>query len=464
MKINKIGILLFIISSFISITFLEVGLRLSGYVFENIRSSDLKVLSAESMNYDSERDYEKFMVNDEKMSIWSIGDSFTNAGNVSAVESYPSYLFQILNRHGYNYSVLNLGQCEDPTWGVYQRLEKILAETERENLPAIVIVLTGAADSFYYTFSGLTPPRRDEQKVSNFSVPELPWYKKLRVYKVLRHIKTELVDRRVLGGDREISNEVLSELANLYETIKTNKESGTLNWPLYEEQVTAILDDYRQYLDGEKNEFSFDDKARFIFNTIIIPRIRGLTGQMRYDEALSVLIEFGGDYPLYFWNDERNAPISLHIMSQLMLFQSKYTSKDIENFLLISTQGVEHLRSSELYKTAENFFLKKKNIESEILKARTFAWRKILELSKKYNFKVMSLTYASDFKGANDMATSVSKYENAYLVDNFNYFRPLIKKYGKEKLFADDNHFQPLGYEYMAKNIFENLKKYDLIK
>jgi lysophospholipase L1-like esterase len=462
MKINKIGIILFFTSSIVSLILLEGGLRLSGYVFQESRSNTFDISSKADRNYDSERDYEKFKLSgtDTKKVIWAIGDSFTNAGNVDSNESYPAYLFNYLYRENYNYSVVNLGQCEDPTWGVYNRLKALL---DKKNIPEIVIVLTGVSDPFYYTLNGINPMKRDKQNITEFKVPELSWYKSLRIYKAFRHIKIEMNNRELSRNNDKLSEKIIVTLKEYYEEILQNKPVANSDWEVYEKKIYTTLVNYREFVDGSKNEFFFKDKTRFIFNTLVIPQIRYYTGRLNYNDALRVLLKFGEDYPSYFWSDERNVPFALHTMSQLMLFQSEFTAEDLERFLNNSTESVPELRSGNLYSLANKFFMTKENVEDRVLNSRIGAWKKIIELSKRYKFKLVVQTYASNFKHANDMSLKIARENDLLLVDNYSVFVDKIKKYGRENLFADDNHFQPMGYKIMAENIFLRLKNNNYI-
>ncbi|MFT6632633.1 MAG: lysophospholipase L1-like esterase [Bacteriovoracaceae bacterium] len=465
MKINKPGIIIFFTSMTLSLLILEGSLRLTGIVFQESRNNSFRMNLEEANSYDSERDYEKFKVQKEtNNTIWAIGDSFTNAGNVDSNQSYPAYLFKILQAKKYNYNVVNLGQCEDPTWGVYNRLKDVLENTPKKEIPGVVIVLTGVSDPFYFTLSGVQPMKREKQKFTAFYLPQIPWYKELRIYKAYRHIKLELMNRKLSRNGGKFTPEILESLNTNYEEIVRNKPVGYSQWLEYELKIQSILKNHREFVDGSKNEFFFKDKARFVFNTLVMPRIRYFTGKLSYNEALEVLLKFGRDFPEYFWSDERNVPFSLHVMSQLMLFQSKYTSVDLNKFLVDSSRGVPHLRKSELYKMANRFFLSKKDIEAQVLGSRKETWNKIIELSHSYDFKLVVQTYASDFKEANRMVRAVSQKSNILLVDNNKEFKKKIKDVGRENLFADDNHFQPLGYEIMAQNIFNSLETNNYIK
>lgn len=461
-KINKVGILLFLTSSLFCLFMAEGLLRLSGFIYEENRVRVYSNTDLGNSGYDAERDYEQYgKLKGNK--IWAIGDSFTNAGNVESSESYPAFLYQNLLKSNYQATVLNLGQCEDPTWGVQERLKKILEGTEPSSYPDIVLVLTGVSDPFYYTLNGMKNLERQKQRISKFEMERKPFYKDFRLYKAFRHIKLELINRSLSNGAKTISAKTFKELAKTYKSIVRDIKNGTIKWDHYESKVELLLTNHREFVDGSSNEFKFQDKARFVFNTIIIPQVRVLTGRLNYNKALEIIMNFGEDFPNYFWSDDRNAPVTLHVMTQILMFQSKYTSSDLQKFLKRSTEQKIELRGSLLYTTARKLFQSKRDIEDVVKKSRVNSWKKMLELSRKYKFKLVVQTYASDFKKINLHLKQFSTQNKLLLIDQNKVFKEHVKKYGRDVLFADDNHFQPLGYRLQADSVFIALKKAGLL-
>jgi hypothetical protein len=465
MKVNKVGISIFLISSIICLFLLEFGLRLAGNIYLSNRETRFEKVDSQ-LSYDTERDYEEFRLGNVRNEniIWAIGDSFTNAGNVDSLDSYPAYLFRELNKNDYNYRVVNLGQCEDPTWGVYERLNKQLKlAQEQKSLPKVVVFLTGVSDPFYYLFSGTSPIEREGQSIQPFETKNVSWYRKLRIYKVYRHIKLSFLNKQLVQEFSKMTPDVMKDLDSLYLSIVENKSSAQ-NWNEIKNKVKSILRGHKEFVDGSKGEFDFNDKDRFILNTIVIPLTRGYSSRMDYNKALDVLIRFSKDYADFFWSDKRNHPFVLHTISQIMMFQSEYTPKEMIEHVNDSTSKNPSLRKSKLFKQALKMFSDRKDLDNIILKTKEQTWEKIINLSLQYDFKIVLQTYASDFKQVNSFIRKLSKDKQLSLVDNHILFRPHVKKYGREVLFADDNHFLPLGYEIMAKNVFEQLKKSKFIK
>lgn len=459
LRVNKIGITFFVISSIASLFLLEIGLRLAGLTFSISRENNFKI---ETENYDSERDYESFELTQKNSKlIWTIGDSFTNAGNVSSLESYPAYLFATLENNSFHYNIVNLGQCEDPTWGTYDRLKNLLSNSK--NYPDLVIFLVGVSDPFYYLFSQTIPPTRQEQKLVKFEI-EKSWYESLRVYKVYRHLKLTLINKNISKNGNELSEGDMETLNALYNKIKLEIRTDSINWNFMEEKIKNLLENHRGLLDGDINEFKFKDKIRLVSNTLVTPMVRGFTSRLKYNDALEVYLNFLKDYPEYFWNDERNSINSLHTISQILMFQSKYSGRELLQILENSKEiNLKH-RKSKLYQQAKKIFQDRGKVEKIIDQKRILVWEKISELQKKYGFKVIIQTYPSEFNSINSFLKTLANDEGYTLVDNYELFKIHIKKYGRDKIFADDNHFLPLGYKLMANEIFLKLKEKEIIK
>lgn len=457
--INFTGITLFLISSTVSILILEIGLRIAGTTFNLARESKFET---KVKGYDGERDYESYEpTKKDSKTIWTIGDSFTNAGNVPSLMSYPAYLFSALENNSFNYSVVNLGQCEDPTWGAYDRLEILLQKAKK--YPDIIIFLVGVSDPFYYLFSETAPPKREEQQLVTFKI-DRSWYEDLRVYKVYRHIKLNFISKKISKNGRELSSQKLNSLNLLYAKIKKKLKLGSINWGEIEKEIFDLLDQHRSLLDGDINEFNFKDKIRLISNTLITPMVRGYTARLNYNKALEIYLNFIKDYPDYFWDDKRNSLQSIHAISQIMMFQSKYLGTDLITILEESTQNDLEKRESRLFKQAKKVFLKREHVENVINQKRKLVWDKINMLKQKYKFKIVIQTYPSEFKSINTFLRKIAKEKNYTIVDNFEIFKKHIKEYGRAKLFADDNHFLPLGYELMANEVFMKMMERKIIK
>lgn len=86
--------------------------------------------------------YEKYNKEESEFTIITLGDSYTNGGNVKRKHTYPEQLYHILDE---SVNVVNMGLCEDTSSGSLFRLESYLKKIKGK---FIVVVLIGAADIF----------------------------------------------------------------------------------------------------------------------------------------------------------------------------------------------------------------------------------------------------------------------------------------------------------------------------
>ena len=138
-----------IISLIITLVVTEVSLKTIGHLY-NMKFQTEYIPSLESPNYIRDEMYESYSNGKDKNEvILSIGDSFTNAGNVESKYSYPHQLFNLFLENKTPSIVLNMGLCEDSTFGVNKRLKEFLIRAKKEKrAPTKVIILIGAADNF----------------------------------------------------------------------------------------------------------------------------------------------------------------------------------------------------------------------------------------------------------------------------------------------------------------------------
>lgn len=125
--------------------------------------------------------------------IITIGDSFTNGGNVHWNETYPFQLFTKLDK---KIPVSNLGICEDTTKGSYMRLEDYYKKNLKNGKKTIVIALVGAADMFFDSgaeFESIYKKYVNEGYVTTETIPfkveeDLNFFQKLKTVKVIKFL------------------------------------------------------------------------------------------------------------------------------------------------------------------------------------------------------------------------------------------------------------------------------------
>ena len=122
-----IKITFFCLSLAISIAACEVALNFllkkyqMPYTYASVPNTHHKGFNEERMRR-HEDIYEMYNSLPSNLEIITIGDSFTNGGNVEWEQSYPFRLFEKLDKR---FPVSNMGICEDTTKGTYMRLSPV---------------------------------------------------------------------------------------------------------------------------------------------------------------------------------------------------------------------------------------------------------------------------------------------------------------------------------------------------
>ncbi len=119
----------FLGSLIVCLAVLELGLRAAGRVFESGRQRDYH---AAFTDVDGANDYvfERYRPNRATRLILAMGDSLTNGTNVSDRQTYPYHLYRLFAKRGERTTVVNMGYCEETTFGVADKLKKYLARKD----------------------------------------------------------------------------------------------------------------------------------------------------------------------------------------------------------------------------------------------------------------------------------------------------------------------------------------------
>ncbi|ATH09154.1 hypothetical protein BIY24_14740 [Halobacteriovorax marinus] len=443
-----------IISLIITLFIVEVGLKTVGH-FYNMKFQAEYIPAKEGPDYIRDEMYESYTFKESsKDVILSIGDSFTNAGNVESKYSYPHQLFNIFIDNKRPTTVLNMGLCEDSTFGVNKRLKDYLSKsTNTDKKPTKVLILIGAADNF---------ERFQKEAITEvkpwYSVSSHSWYKSLSIYKVIRHIKYHYIQKELTSNITEaslVNTNELQVILSEYKKLKDNIHNSTkvsLN-----EIVSNLPIGFTNYCNNLHIDFNTEYELLHSLN-VYMSKI--LASQFKHDEALKWLLDLASFKPLKFWGGEFDD--AYFRIVQTFQFQSEYSASEILKSL--DSMVANSPKISELTHFNEFYTLVKEN--EKVMKQtninRQQAWKEIISLSKEYNFELYMLNYPSNYVSANSMIKKVSEENNIPLIDLNLYFNELIGQSKRDVYLEDDDHLTPLGYKLMAQEIHRAIQRNEL--
>jgi len=456
---------LFIISTILSLSFVELGLRLAGEIVLIKTQKEYIPPFDEKNSEDHDHTYEIYSKNNQTINkvdpslALCIGDSFTNGGNVQSYDTYPFHLFSNFQKSNHNVSVLNLGKCESSTFDSFLRIKEFIKKRKenKKSIPGKIIILTGSADLF-----GLNFGQVNDTELIPYEVPLLKGIKSLRIYKIYRFFKYELFRRFALTDSLKITYEQISDKElNFIKTIQENSIHAFKNKDRTYEYSSNIIKELstglKQPLSKTLHKEVFPKevlKGNLYIERILIYYLGILSRKNQHTNAIEYTLSFMKKNKEFFWKDNSVKAVKYYF-TQALLLQSKYTSKEILSYLEESRPSLKKADYTKMFSLVSNWDKQIKNLDQERMKT----WEKIYKLAKNENIKIILQNYPSEYLSANKMISRVAKKYNLPLVDNYAIFKSLISKHGREKFLFDDDHCTPEGYEVMAKNVHNILKE-----
>ena len=457
----KIKASIFLISSIISLGLLEVGLRVAGRIVLDRTQKEYIPPFDEGNSEDHDHTYEVYSKKKEPSLALCVGDSFTNGGNVQSYDTYPYHLFSNFHKTKNKVSVLNFGKCESSTFDSYERIKTFIEERKlkKEKVPNKVIILTGSADLFGINF-GIV----NDQKLIPYEVPTLNGIKSFRIYKVYRFFKYEIFKKFSLNESLRLSYEPISKLETEYaKIIQKNAvaifKNSSVSYNSSKSQIEKLSKGINSKLSEvfKKEVFPNEEiRSDLYIERILIYNLGIFSRKNKHKQAIEHTLEFIKNNKTFFWKDNSLKAVKYYF-TQALILQSKYTPIQIAQKLEKDFHGQKTNDYKKMLSMLNGWDEQFKSLNLERMKT----WDKIYNLAKKNNIKLILQNYPSEYHSANDMIKKVSiKYDLA-LVDNYNIFKALIKRDGRERYLFDDDHCTPEGYELMAKNVYNTIMSGD---
>tara|TARA_Y100000590_G_scaffold323369_1_gene366461 strand:- start:188526 stop:189896 length:1371 start_codon:yes stop_codon:yes gene_type:complete len=439
------------ISLLVSLLCLEGGLRLAGlYVYSSQERNFVPY--EEPKDYVRNRVYEKYKLGKSSGVIVAIGDSFTNAGNVKSYYSYPYFLFKLFEESSQPKSVINMGLCEDSTIRIYDRLVEFFKITPKEELKNLdkIIMLVGSADKFerYENYES------DRFQTIFYDMENPTFFKELRIYKVFRHIKLVLLNKYLTEG-LETGEDSFDDVNKLYSELAVKYEIGSTERPEnFKELLKKMPDSFKDY--SERLHLTLSTPIQLI-HSLSVYQSKILTSEKKHDEAVFWLLDTALRFPVEFFNGEMDD--AYYRLVQTYQIQSRYESSDIKDLLDKIISKSPEVEKFINFKEFKEMTLKWEEVDKNIQEERNKSWDKIVKLVKDNKVELVLMNYPTEYVSANETLKRVAKENQLVFIDNFEYFKPLIEKYGRSKILEDDDHFTPFGYELLAKHIFSKINQ-----
>jgi len=422
---------LFVVSLILSLIFLEVALRLTGFIIQTGREATL-----EREKTSSHRD--KFIVfrNEIKYEKWviALGDSLTNGSNVPVDQSYPFRLYlnpeNKISENKVRFNILNHGYCESNTYQSLKQLESIIRDWNR--MPDIIIYLGGASDLF-------SPISNEEQKEFNniaqrINNHKLSFFKSTRVYKIYRGIMLNLRTYSEYDGVTE-------------EEFKAEFPSNKIIENFMDGKEELAFQEIKQ-LESKMKDIHIESILNSIIDRKLDNRAEVVKITLKFFEEFPRLFRYSGAYPL-------------HRLIISFNQQSTYTADDISSYLKKISDKNPSVKETKIFKKYYDLFKDKERSLKRIEQNRMMNLRTIAKICKENNIKLILQNYPSNFTGANLALKKIAEEFSLPLVDNNKVFNEIIiDKETRMKYLAEDEHPSKEGYQIMADNVWQVLRNF----
>lgn len=397
--------------------------------------------------------YELYRAVPNDYEIITIGDSFTNGGNVNWNETYPFQLFTKLDK---KIPVSNLGICEDTTKGSYMRLEDYYKKNLKNGKKTIVIALVGAADMFFDSgaeFESVYKKYVNEGYVTTEAIPfkieeDLIFFQKLKTVKVIKFLFKWSKEKSLVLIKNFFHQNIIDEKFK-----PCFSREGDLRRDCFRQKFAEI-----RPKSGELFDVNVSRKltSSFVFYD---NKLKQNKAERIVEDLLFAISEFP---------EIITTPEAVYNLVAYSTMQSKYSIKDdllpiLRNALLknktsgikIIKTGTDEIDSSSSIVT----FIEKWSAKSDKAYALQGEYYvKIVNLVHKNNGEIIFLTYPLDYKNTNSTIMNLSNIENVHVVDVYKEFSQLIQNgFSENQLIGDWEHCTPKGYGIIASSVLSKI-------
>ena len=383
------GIVIFFIA-------LELSLTAGGYLYTKYycMKEDASLESNTKDNFD----------------ILCLGDSFTYGLGAGPEDSYPAHLERKLNikDSSLTYRVYNGGRIGSNSFSIVTRQ---LKESIPENIPDVVIVMTGCNNRWLLTDSSFFHLMGHRNK-------DFPGLMVAKIDNLLGDLKTYKLIKIAIFRFR-------------YRKMNKIVESGAINVSL------------RQLNQEEKIKYKDDinvELAGYFINEEYDLAKTEIKEAMRHPEFVRSVFNIGTAVNCMKWACREDKIFFEEIDNVKKIVEEVYdeaTYKEVKEII------------DTLAQFATNMDIPVKILRSDLIETHRIAMN--------YGIDLILMTYPCGMGVVDDTIRRLSKELDIVLVDNQKIFEERLKIEQKEELFIDDGHCNAKGYELIAKNICDVL-------
>lgn len=369
-------------------------------------------------------------LNKDTINILALGDSYTFGGAGSSRNAYPSFLGRMLDAQLPSLvHVTNQGVCEATSKDVLNGLGNLVAFAR----PDVVLLLVGGGDQFDpYPFADEL--KSTQEKYESF-------VRRLRVFKLARHIYFELRAKAEARGRSRAENVTTMDFANderlargvqlfrdrkygdsfaIFEAAKDSLPTSEARRAFVRKLTSTLLDPLPPFISG----------ADFEQQRLLLVKLGPAEEQRRVIEEL--VAQYQRDPEL----SPRNAIAAIdYIVRREPAFR--------ENRRLMAAR----IALGDL----------------EAWRANVGRWyaanlQRIVARLQQDRIEVVLQTYPLPSEPINSITREFARANGLPLVDHERIFAPLIAG-DRKKYIKDDHHCTDLGHRVMAENVFTVLKE-----
>lgn len=484
----KIGLPIF--GLVVAVVLLELGLRLAGVLVQSSQVSEYVPSESSYMTelrYQRDSTYERYQPgasaaeapaaaeHAKSLKIVAIGDSFVNAGNARSYQTYPYYLFKLLEGSATPATVLNMGICQDSTFSVALRLINYLRDIDDPaELPDVVAVFAGSADKF-----NLTPQARTSETVTvDWHDSPGGFFDDFRVVKLFRHIRRGLASRSLrseLDGREPVTEEAFVSFQEHYEQFKENAATyGWTHWkdtpgidPAFEarnqEILASLRADVSRYFSAPSAEHLQGKSGELLLNVLAVGSVLLHASEQRRDEALRAMLEVEHSFPVEFWAGQTMNYLRYEFV-QMFQLQSQFTAEEVLAELAPTLKSHPELKAepdlAQLLELLEN----SDRMDALVDERRRAAWDEMVAVAQAKGVKLIVQNYPTDYTSANAILKEVAARHGLPLVDNEAIFAELLRDGDRRDYLEDDDHCTSKGYAVIARALFDVLVREGIAK